>query len=170
MPLTLSSLPKSPIADTNILFDFLLWRFHTETQTGIPEWLRDHLYSKPLRELTSYLGGAGPVQTSSQVVSEIYWLAKTRAGFRDRTLDSFWRLARLEFDQLELTEHLVKMPEMEFDDFVKYGPADASILVLAKRLDVVVLTQDGPLKDRCIEQEIRVLNYDRVLELWKQSH
>jgi len=162
-------LPKNPIVDANILFDFLVWRFHNETRTDIPQWLSDRISSKPLRELTSYLGGARPIQTPSQVVAEIYWLAKRKAKFSGRTLDAFWRVARQEFDQLELAEHCVKMTEMDFNDFVRYGPADASILILAIRLRAVVLTEDGSLRERCSGKEIRLLNYDSVLELWKQS-
>jgi rRNA-processing protein FCF1 len=59
--------------------------------------------------------------------------------------------------------------EMDTEELAQLGPTDASILVLAIRLNAVVLTEDGPLKDRCTEREIRVLNYDGVSRLWMQS-
>lgn len=166
---TPSLFPKSPVVDTNILFDFLVWRFSTDAGGQIPPPLLTLVRSRPLKELDWYLDAARPIQTSSQVVAEIHWLARSRARLRDRSLHSFWTLARQEFERLELAEYLVTMVEMDLEDLVKYGPADASVLRLAIRRDAAVLTSDGPLGERCVEQEIRVLNYDRVLELWKQS-
>jgi hypothetical protein len=51
MPPIFARLLKSPIIDTNILFDFLVWRFHTETQTRIHPSLLDYISSKPMHEL-----------------------------------------------------------------------------------------------------------------------
>ncbi len=165
----LSSALKSLVIDTSILFDFLIWRFSADTGVRIPDWLLKHLSSCPLKELGWYLGAARPIHTSSQVVAEIQGLAKSRAQLRDQRLESFWTLARQEFAQIQLVDHLVTMTEMDYQDFVRYGPTDASILRLAIRLEAAVLASDGPLRDRCVERETQVLNYDKVLELWKQG-
>ncbi len=127
----------------------------------------DLIRLRPLTQLGRYLGEARPIQTSSQVIAEIYFLVKKRWNFRRQTIDPFWRLARQEFEQLELADHFVTMAEMDHEDFVKYGPADASILRLAIRLDAAVLTCDRALGNRCVEREITILDYDRVVSLQK---
>ncbi len=70
---------------------------------------------------------------------------------------------------MELGEHPVKIADMHPEDLALLGPTDASILILAIRLEAGVLTEDGNLRDRCAKREIVVLNYDKVRELWKQS-
>jgi rRNA-processing protein FCF1 len=173
MPPTPTLLPKSPIVDTNILFDFLVWRFHTETQSGIHPSLLDHLSSKPLEELKWYLDAAKPIQTAFHVIAELHGLTKKKTQkkpeWTSSTRESYWRFVREELSQIELREHPVTIMEMDTEELAQLGPTDASILVLAIRLNAVVLTEDGPLKDRCTEREIRVLNYDGVSRLWMQS-
>ena len=52
---------------------------------------------------------------------------------------------------------------MDTEELAQLGPTDASIVVLAMRLDTVVLTEDGSLKDRCNRRQIPVLDYGKVL-------
>ena len=170
MPPALSSLPKSPIVDTNVLFDFLVWRFRTKTQTDIHPSLLQHLSSKPLEALEWYLNAAKPIQTAFHVIAELHGLTKKKPDWTGPTRELFWGFAREELSQIELREHPVTVVEMDPKDLDQLGPTDASILVLAIKLDVVVLTEDGRLRDCCSGKEIRVLNYDRVLELWKQRN
>ena len=170
MPPTISSLPKSPIVDTNILFDFLVWRFHTKTQTDIHPSLLHHLSSKPMEALEWYLNAAKPVQTAFHVIAELHGLTKKKPDWTGPTRESFWGFVREELSQIELREHPVTIVEMDRKELAQLGPTDASILILAIRLEAVVLTEDGSLKKRCSGKEITVLDYDKVLELWKQSH
>jgi rRNA-processing protein FCF1 len=169
IPPTLSSLPKSPIVDTNVLFDFLVWRFHTETHTDIHPSLLHHLSSKHLEALVWYFNAAKPMQTAFHVIAELHGLTKKKPDWTGPTRESFWRFARRELSGMELGEHAVTIVEMDPEDLAQLGPTDASIVVLAIRLDAVVLTEDGRLRERCSGKEIRVLNYDRVLELRTQS-
>lgn len=164
-----SSLPKSPVVDTNVLFDFLVWRFHTETRTDLHPSLRDHLSGKPLEALSWYLDLAKPIQTSFHVIAEIHGLTKKKPDWTGLTRQSFWRFARIELSGMELGEHPVKLLEMDPEDLALLGPSDASILILAIKLQALVLTEDAALRDRCAKREIVVLNYGGVLELWKQS-
>ena len=73
---------KSPIIDTNMLFDFLVWRFHTATGTGIHQSLSDHLSSKPMEVLKWYLETSKPIQAPFHVVAELQGITKkkTRRG------------------------------------------------------------------------------------------
>jgi rRNA-processing protein FCF1 len=170
---TLRLLPTSPVVDTNILFDFLVWRFHTETHTGIHPSLSGHLSSKPLDGLKWFLDAAKPIQTTFHVVAELHGLTKKKTQKKPEwtslTRGSFWRFVREELTQIQLAEHPVRITDMNPEDLAQLGPTDASILALAMRLDAVVLTEDGPLGERCTAREIRVLNYDEVLGLWKQN-
>ena len=70
--------------------------------------------------------------------------------------------------QIELREHPVFITEMDTEELAQLGPTDASIIVLAMRLDTVVLTEDGPLKDRCNKRQIPVLDYGKVLQFWER--
>ncbi len=172
MSSTSSSPPLSPIVDTNILFDFLVWRFHTETHTDIHESLRDHLASKPMEALKWYLNAAMPIQTVFHVIAELHGLTKKKTQkkpeWTSSTRESFRRFVTEELTQIQLEEHPVKIGEMNPGDLAKLGPTDASILALAARLDTLVLTEDRPLKERCTERQVPVLDYVRVLEIWKQ--
>ena len=131
----------------------------------------DLLRSRPLRALQWYLSVAKPVHTSPQVIAEVYWLTK-RSGrkFRDpAALDPFWKLARQEFEQLKLEEHSVTLEQTDFSEFLRYGPADSSVLQLALRRRAAVLACDGPLRDRCEEREITVLGYSEIASLSRDS-
>ncbi len=170
MPPAPHSLPKGPIIDTNILFDFLVWRYlHTATQTDIPASLFNELSSKPLQQLTWYLDAAKPIRTSFHVIAEIHGVSKIRTGWTGRTRASFWRFASKELFGIELGEHPVKIAEMDLEDLALLGPADASILILGTRLEAAVLTEDQRLRNRCVRRQVKVLNYSGVFELWKQS-
>jgi hypothetical protein len=71
-------LPKNPIIDTNILFDFLIWRFHNKTRTDIHPSLHAHLSTKPLEALEWYLDAAKPVHTTFHVIAQIQGLMKKK--------------------------------------------------------------------------------------------
>jgi predicted nucleic acid-binding protein len=166
-------LPKNPIIDTNILFDFLVWRFHNKTQTDIHPSLHAHLSTKPLEAFEWYLDAAKPVHTTFHVIAEIQGLMKKRTQknpeWTNATRDSFWRFTREELSLVELREHPVTLAEMDPEVLAQLGPTDASILVLAIRLDAIVLTEDGGLRKCCSAKGVRDYNYQRVLELWEQS-
>ena len=180
MPPAFSSLPKNPVIDASMLFDFLVWRLPSDfrnqiiarsraaTTRNTPEKVIEGVDLRRVKELGWYLGAAKPIQTSSQVVAEIQGLAKSRLRLEGARLERFWRLVRQEFEQIELKDQSVSMADMDYDDFVRYGPADASILKLATQPDNAVLVNDRALRHRCIEREIGVLNYDDVVSLWQQ--
>ncbi|HME00200.1 MAG TPA: hypothetical protein VKM93_23070 [Terriglobia bacterium] len=169
MPRTYSPLPQSPIVDTNILFDHLVWRFHTETRTALHLSLLQYLAAMPLDVLRRYLDAAMPIQTSFHVVAELYGLTKKKPDWSGPTRESFWRFAREELLGIELREHGVPIEEMNPEDLALLGPTDASILVLAVKLEASVLTIDGSLRGRCVRRGIEVLNYDTVVDLLKQG-
>ncbi len=163
---------KSPIIDTNMLFDFLVWRFHTATGTGIHQSLSDHLSSKPMEVLKWYLETSKPIQAPFHVVAELQGLTKKKTRgepkWTSSTRAAFWRFARQELVQIELREHPVSITDMDTEELAQLGPTDASIVVLAMRLDTVVLTEDGSLKDRCNRRQIPVLDYGKVLQFWER--
>ena len=107
------------------------------------------------------------------MIAELHGLTKKRTQkdpeWTSATRESYWRFVREELSQIELREHPVTITEMDTDELAQLGPTDASILVLATRLGAVVLTEDRSLRDRCTAREIRVLDYEKVRELWKQS-
>jgi rRNA-processing protein FCF1 len=166
-------LPKSPIVDTIILFDFLVWRFHKETQTEIHASLLAQFSSKPMEALEWYLNAAKPIQTAFHVIAELRGLLKRKTQnnpqWPDSTRQSFWRFAREELSRVDLQELGVKISDMDPTDLAQLGPTDASILGLAIRLNVMVLSEDKGIRERCSGKEISVLNYEKVLNLWKQN-
>lgn len=168
MPPVALSLPKKPLVDTNILFDFLLWRFSVENGMNVERLPLGPLRPTPLREpLLWYLDRAKPIQTSPHVIAEIHGLLKSRAGWKGVRLESFWGFAQAELVRLGLEEDLVKVTEMESETLRSLGPTDTAIVVLAAKLGSVVFTEDGELRGWCAKQEIGLLNCSDGLALWQ---
>ena len=170
MPPIMPSFPRNPLVDTNILFDFLLWKFSTKTKAPVDLSVLVRLGSVSLREpLRWYFDLARPLQTSPHVIAEIHGLAKSKAHLRGPVLESFWSFAQGELIRLRLQEELVKVTEMERETLRLFGPTDTSLLALAAKPGSVVLTEDGELRGRCAKQEIKVLTCSDVLDLWQRS-
>jgi hypothetical protein len=99
MPPPLATVAKSPVVDTNILIDFLLWRFHTATQIALDQRLLDQLSAKPLQALSWYLDVAKPTECTFHVIAELRGL---KQELPSQTRHSFWRLAQQELSRLGL--------------------------------------------------------------------
>jgi rRNA-processing protein FCF1 len=163
-----SPLPKSPLVDTNLLFDYLVWRFWTQASPPGAEPMPRRLSTPDLKEAFRwYFDLAKPIQTSPHVIAEIQGLAKSRLGWYGEKLASFWRFAQRELARLRLQEDLIRIVEMDTDDLPTFGPTDTSLLALAARFDGLVLTDDGDLTRRCDEKQIRVWGSSEILAEWQ---
>ena len=164
----LSSLPKSPLVDTNLLFDYLAWRFSTQAIPTIPEPSLQRLSTPDLKDAFHwYLNLAKPIQISPHVIAEIQGLAKSRLGWYGERLASFWRFAQQELARLRLREHLVRIVEMDTEDLPSFGPTDTSLLAMAASAGSAVLTDEGNLRGRCDEKQIRVWGSSEILAEWQ---
>jgi rRNA-processing protein FCF1 len=162
-------LPPGPVVDTNILFDFLLWRFCMDAGTRLPTCLDDTFAAETSRRaLQWYFEGANPIHTSPHVIAEIHGLIKARAGWREPRVSEFWQYAQAELVRLRLSEHLVELVNMNREDLGKFGPTDDSILELATHTGRVVITEDGALRGRLTEGEIRVLSRWEIFAHWQE--
>src|SRR5208283_1655314 len=142
MPFFRFDLPRKPLVDTNVLFDFLLWRFCTDTKTSMPACLSDHFSGESSRKaLRWFLDEAKPIYTSPHVIAEIHGLLRSRAGWRGPRLAAFWRFAKDELARLLLREDLIRVSEMNREDLGAFGPVDSSILEMATRIGGVVITE-----------------------------
>jgi rRNA-processing protein FCF1 len=172
LPAAESMLPsppqQGPVADTNVLFDFLVWRFRSETQTAIHPSLLNYLQQKPLEALNWYLSTAKPIRTVFHVIAELHGLTRKKPDWTAPTRESFWRFTAEELSRVQLTEYPVSISEMDIEDLGTLGPTDAAILRLASGLGAGVLTEDSGLRDRCARRNIHAITYERVLELWRQ--
>jgi hypothetical protein len=165
-----SSLPKAPFVDTNLLFDYLVWRFSAQADPPIPEPSLQRLSTPDLKEAFRwYLNLAKPIQTSPHVIAEIQGLAKSRLDWYGERLASFWRFAQGELARLRLQEQLIRIVEMDPDDLPSFGPTDTSLLALAARTDSLMLTDEGELRGRCDRRQIRAWGSSEILAEW-QDH
>lgn len=92
----------------------------------------------------------------------------SKAGLYKPALESFWSVAQEELMRFGIEEELIRVAEMQFEMLRSFGPIETSILVLAKRLGAVVLTDDSRLRNECGRHEIRVLSCGEVLATWQQ--
>jgi len=165
-----SELPPGPVVDTNILFDFLLWRFSTDAGIRLPECLDDTAVAEDSRRaLHWYLEGAKPVHTSPHVIAEIHGLIKARAKWQEPRLSEFWLYAQTELARLRLAEHLIELVNMNSDDLARFGPTDDSILELSARTGRAVITDDGALRGRLTRGQIPVLSRWEIVAHWQRS-
>jgi hypothetical protein len=85
MPSALIKLPINPVIDSNVLLDFLLWRFCVESRTPFPACISDtSAENDTMRALDWYLDKAKPIHTSPHVIAEIHGLVKARAQRSER--------------------------------------------------------------------------------------
>jgi hypothetical protein len=171
MPPTLFELPKSPIIDTNVLYEFLLWRFSQNVRIPIPESASEYLSSDYLRTAFKwYIEAARPIYTSPHVIAEIHGLIQSRADWHGQRLGDFWGFAQGELARLRLEERLVQVREMKLEDLKSFGPIDSSILKLAAPTGSVVVTEDRALRGELMQREVEVLDCSAILALWQESN
>jgi rRNA-processing protein FCF1 len=171
MPSALINLPINPVIDSNVLLDFLAWRFCDETDTPFPKRLPDNAAAiDSMRALHWYLNEAKPIHTSPHVIAEIHGLVQARFAWRGSRLRAFWRFAQDELTPLMLDEHLIKLVKMHPQDLAKFGPIDDSILEVAVQMGRVVVTDEGDLRGRLEGDQIRVLDRYEILALWQDRN
>jgi rRNA-processing protein FCF1 len=168
MPSARIVLPINPIVDSNVLLDFLAWRFCDEIKTPLPGFLSDASAEKfTMQALAWFLDKAKPIHTSPHVIAEIHGLVQARADWRGPRLSAFWGFAQEELTRLRLDEHLIKLVEMRPNDLAEFGPTDDSILEVAAQTGSTVVTGDNHLRERLSEKQIRVLNRYEILAIWQ---
>jgi len=171
------NIAKTPIIDTNLLFEFLVWRFFEE----IPEdeavsastrpFSFQYLSSDELRVAFQwYVSRAKPIETSPHVIAEIHGLALgSKAHLRAPRLAAFWSFAKEELAQLGMEEHFVRVAEMDTNHVQVVGPTDTSLLQRAQQSGRTLLTGDRELRGRCIEHRVKVIDCWDVLACWQES-
>jgi len=171
MPSLLIDLPINPVIDSNVLFDFLAWRFCVETGTQFPERLPSTaLAIDSMRALAWYLDKAKPIHTSPHVIAELHGLVQRRFGWHGRRLSDFWRFAQEELTRFMLEEHLIKLVKMHRQDLVEFGPTDNSILEVAVQTGGTVVTDEGDLRGRLTKDQIQVLSRYEILAHWQDRN
>jgi rRNA-processing protein FCF1 len=170
-------LPKTPIIDTNLLFEFLVWRFFEEIkeahQISPPDKPFGFQYlpdSDTKEAFVWYFSFAKPIETSPHVIAEIHGLAlRSKAQLYPPRLGAFWKFAKEELAELKLEERFVHLGEMHSGHLQAVGPTDTSLLQRAQQSGCTLLTGDRKLRGRCIEQGIKVLTCAEVLAYWQES-
>jgi hypothetical protein len=164
-------LPENPVIDTNVLLDFLAWRFCVETNTPFPRRTPDtSAESDMMRALHWYLDKEKPIHTSPHVIAEIHGLVQRRFDWHGARLSAFWRFAQVESRRLMLDEHLIKLVKMHPEDLATFGPTDDSVLELATHTEGVVVTGDRGLRGRLTQEQIRLFDRYEILALWQNRN
>jgi rRNA-processing protein FCF1 len=168
MPSLLIDLPINPVIDSNVLLDFLAWRFCVETETPFPERMPDtSTQNDSMQALHWYLDKAKPIHTSPHVIAEIHGLVQRRFDWHGPRLSAFWRFAQEELTRLMLDEHLIKLVKMHPEDLAEFGPTDDSILEVAVQTGRAVVTGESDLRGRLTRDQIRVLDRYEILAVWQ---
>lgn len=167
----MNTIPRNPIVDTGPLFDFLIWKF---SETAKLEYLigkLSYLKSDSLRRATQwYLGFANPILICPEVIAEINGLARSRAKLSNSQMGLFWTFSQKELLELGIDEKMIKLMDMDSDILKSYWPIDTAIFHLAQREENIgkpVFTEDGRLRNFCVQKEIKVLRVYDVLVLWQ---
>lgn len=161
------TIPRYPIVDCGVLFDFLLWRFSESIK--IPALKADfrHLKTGPYKmSLRWYFGKAKPIVTCPEVLAEIHGHAQRK--WRGQKLGSFWTFAQKELRELGLSEKLVKLLDMDGTTLSILGPTDTAILYLSRELNQPVLTEDHELSGKCRKEQLKVIGIADLYSLWQQ--
>jgi hypothetical protein len=168
--LSWATIPRQPIVDTNLLFDFLLWRFSDSLQ--IPSLLSELSYLRTRHYKVSlqwYFRIALPVTTCPEVIAEIHGHAKRKCRGR---LGQFWRFAKTELGELGLNEELIPVGVMDTDLLANLGPTDAALVHLSslhKTEKRPILTEDSKLAGLCRSRELSaIMTMSDVLSMWQE--
>lgn len=161
--------PRSPLVDTNVLFEYLLGRFSAERSLRIDVALLQYLFSRPLQDaLLWYLDFAKPIRTSPHVIAEIHGLLRSRAHWDAPRLSDFWGFAQDELSQLQITEEFQQIVEMDRRDLKSFFPTDTSLLARAASMQCALVTEDRSLRGRCAERGIRFLTCGEIVAFWQE--
>lgn len=167
----MQSIPRHPIVDTGLLFDFLLWQFSDSfripTLLSKLRYLTNDFYRKSVRW---YFTNAKPVTTCPEVVAEIHHHAESI--WRGSYLGDFWRFAQKELIELGLNEEMVKLVQMDADTLSSFGPTDTALLRIASlspNFSQPIFIADGRLAGQCRKKELNVLGIADVLSIWQQN-
>jgi len=90
------------------------------------------------------------------------WIRETHPARREQ----IWALVYEEFDRMGMDEQMVRLLEMPLNLVARYGPADISLLTLARQQadsDPVVLTIDRELWSECLNAQIRTKRINEIL-------
>jgi len=161
------SIPRNPIVNTDVLFDFLLWQFSVSfkmpTLSSKLRYLINDFYRESVRW---YFAFAKPIATCPEVIAEIHGHAE--GVLRGHKLGNFWSLAKEQLTELRLNEKLVELIQMDGDILSSLGPTDTALLHLSRQIRQPVLTADGKLANKCRSWELPVLSITEILAYWQQ--
>lgn len=166
------------IADTGPLFDFLLLHFATtspafkDAEKGLC-YVRDSEVNQAI--LTEYFDSeVQALWTTPGVLAEMWRLSNAtpdnvlkRSGKRldkEVFVSEFWGATMSWLRSKPLWEENVCLAEQQEDLVKTHGPIDIGLLELAKRRRLPILTGDGSLKRKCLQENIVCRH---VSELWK---
>ena len=163
----MQSIPRNPIVNTDVLFDFLLWQFSVSFKMPTLLFKLRYLTYDFYRESVQwYFTFAKPIITCLEVIAEIHGHAE--GMLRGHKLGNFWSLAKEQLTELGLNEKLVELIQMDGDTLSSLGPTDTALLHLSHQIRQPVLTEDGKLATKCRSWELPVLSVTDILAYWQQ--
>jgi hypothetical protein len=119
--------------------------------------------SIPYEMLAAYLRSFQNVSTTPSVIAELgRWIQKTGASGQER----LWSLVYDELRALGLEEQMVKLLDMPRELVARCGPADVSLLTLAREQlasEPVVLTIDWQLYAEGLNAQVRAVQIQEII-------
>ena len=156
-------LVRHPLVDTNILFDYLLYRY--SARMGVQCQLL--FLGNPIHQksVTWYFKAAKPIKSTSHVIQEIH----RHACINHIDLRDFWTTAREELIELDFDEQFRELLQMDVSGLNEFGPADAGLMQSAGP-DKYLFTEDRNLALECARKSIPLIRLYQAQAWWEQCH
>lgn len=151
------------IVDTGPFFDFLLSEFWMHYYKRISyEKLRYTNTKISCEKLRNYFYNT-TLSTTPSVIVEIAYLLRNKVS--NRTIVKFWEFVHNLLKNKNLDEKFISILNMSQEELAKFGPADASLVELARFTRMPIFTGDFPLYSYCKSRKIKALFISELTEM-----
>ncbi len=151
------------IVDTGPFFDFLLSEFWMHYYKKIPykrlRYIRDEIFCGKLR---SYFYNI-TLSTTPSVIVEIAYLI--RGQVTNEIIVKFWKFVYNFFKNKELDEKFMSILNMNQEELAQFGPADVSLIELARSTHMPIFTGDSRLCSYCKSKKVETFFIYELTEM-----
>lgn len=158
--------PPKIIVDTGPFFDFLLSEFWAHYYKKIPYKRLRYIKNEILRrKLRNYFYNTALSTTPSVIVEIAYQIRGQRPKLEPKIIAVFWKFVYNFFKNKKLDEDFISILNMSQEELAKFGPADASLIELARSTRMPIFTADSPLFFYCRSIKISALFIYELTEM-----
>lgn len=149
MYLTSRQIVSKLIIDTGPLFDFLLVTYWLTFHNKFLKKLRYIENQEHYKIIKGYIEIVRSIFITPYVVVEINYQFRKEYPNDGIAIEGFWKIFLEFFNNFNVCEESIRVNEMEYRELVKFGPTDASLFSLSKKIKAHILTGDSKLWKHC---------------------